>query len=56
MEAVLEAENVFLAFMDRFGRFILQNAHKKYKRGLSFSHFWIRGHRRDLGDRGRFRG
>ena len=29
MEAVLEAENVTLAFMNRFGRFILQNAHKK---------------------------
>ena len=56
MEAVLEAENVFLAFMDRFGRFILQNAHKKCKMGLPFSYFRIQGHRRDLGDRGRFRG
>ena len=27
-EAVLEAENVTLAFMDQFGRFIPQNAHK----------------------------
>jgi len=33
MEAVLEAENVFLAFMDQFGRFILQNAHKSVKWG-----------------------
>ena len=56
MEAVLEAENVFWAFMDRFGRFILQNAHKKCKMGLLFSYFRIQGHRRDIGDRGRFRG
>ena len=56
MEAVSEADNVTLAFMNRFGRFILQNAHKKCKMGLPFSYFRIQGHRRDLGDRGRFRG
>ena len=29
MEAVSEADNVTLAFMNRFGRFKLQNAHNK---------------------------
>ena len=29
MEAVLKAENVTLALINRFGRFILQNVHKK---------------------------
>ena len=29
MEAASEADNVTLTFMDRFGRFIFQNAHKK---------------------------
>ena len=56
MEAVLEAENITLAFMNRFGRSILQNAHQKYKRGLHFSSFRIRGHRMDLRKGGCFRG
>ena len=33
-EAVLEAENVTSVFMNRFGCVLLQNAPKKYKRGL----------------------
>ena len=37
MEAVLEAENVTLALINQFGRFILQIAHKKDKSGLPFS-------------------
>ena len=56
MEAILEAENVTLAFMNRFGHFILQNADKKYKRGLTFSSLGFEGHRMDLGDEGCFRG
>ena len=55
-EAVLEAETVTLAFMNRVGHFILKMLTKKYKRGLQFSSFRIRGHRMDLGDGGRFRG
>ena len=57
MEAVLKAENVTLALINRFGRFILQNVHKKKdKSGLPCSSFRIQGHRIDLGDRGCFRG
>ena len=36
MEAVLEAENVTLAFMDRFSRLIPQNAHKNMEKGITF--------------------
>ena len=39
MEAVLEAENVTLVFMDRLGRFIFQNAHKKIFKGVTFLAF-----------------
>ena len=53
MEAVSEAENVTLVFMNQFGCVILRNAHKKSKRGLPFR---IWGHRTHLGDGGRFGG
>ena len=56
MEAVLEAENVTLAFMDRFGSLYLRMCRKIYNRGLLFSSFRIRGHRINLRDRGCFRG
>ena len=56
MEAVTEAENVTLAVINRFGRFKPQNAPIKYKRGLPFQRFRIRGHRTDLGDGDCFRG
>ena len=56
MEAVLEGEDLTLVIMNQYDRFILQNAHKKYKRGLPFSSFRVLGHRMDLGDGGCFRG
>ena len=39
MEAVSVADNVTLAFMNRFGRFKLQNAHIEIWKGVSFLTF-----------------
>ena len=56
IEAVSEADNVTLAFMNRFCCFKLKMLTLKYERGFLFSRLRIRGHRTNPGNGGRFRG